>query len=222
MNPPTKIAIAGAGGTGCVLAPLLCRSANLLICDEDSYEPKNHGRQFPSLVSTANKAKTLAEIVQGQTIYSVKWLPVFIKDIMISERPEWAGVDLIVGAVDNNHSRRILVDIAGELGIPAILAGNEHEHGEAHLFLPGLYNPFDHFQFGDGDPPPWSCNADKTLEEHPQTYHANVLAGGAAMHILNSYILAKNPLNCLAYSRLDPFSADCRRVKNLLAVPAVV
>jgi molybdopterin/thiamine biosynthesis adenylyltransferase len=217
MTPPTKYALAGAGGIGCVLAPLLCRDAELLICDADSYEEKNHGRQFPSLQSTENKAKTLAGLIEHQTLCSVHWLPHFIKDGMITNNPEWNGVDMIVGAVDNNKSRRILVQLAEELEIPAILAGNEHEHGEAHLFIPSVYNPFDHHEFPDGDPAPWACNASQTLDAHPQTAIANTMAAAAAMHILLSWRVARDPLNCIVYSRLDPFSSDCRRAKNVIA-----
>ena len=220
MQHPRKIAIIGAGGTGCVLAPLLCRNANLVICDEDAYEPKNHGRQVPSLLSTENKAKVLAGMVRPQTLYQVDWIDAYLKDVMISSRPQWQGVDFIFGAVDNNKSRAIIADVATELGIPAILAGNEHAHGEAHLVLPGVYEPFSHFEFPDNEPAPWSCNSDKALEEHPQTFAANVMAAGAAMHLLLSYTSAKNPLNGLAYSRLDVFSSTTSRVKDLLASPA--
>lgn len=220
MTHPTKYAIAGAGGIGCVLAPLLCRDADIVLCDADNYEVANHGRQFPSLVSTENKAKTLADIIRSQTLRMVEHLPHFIKSPLITNHPEWEGVDFIIGAVDNNKSRRILVDLAQDLETPAILAGNEHEHGEAHLFIPGLYNPFDHFDFPDGEPAPWACNADKTLDEHPQTAHANQLAAGAAIHLLMSWKTAKNPLNCLVYSRMDPFTSDCRRAKNMLAAAA--
>jgi molybdopterin/thiamine biosynthesis adenylyltransferase len=217
MNPPTKIALIGAGGIGCALAPYLCREAPLVICDEDSYEPKNHGRQFPSLVSAENKATALARLIQSQTLHEVAGIPYYLKDVMMANRPEWRGVDFIVSGVDNNKSRRIIIQVAAELGIPAILAGNEHEHGEAHLFIPFLYNPLDHHEFPDGNPAPWSCNADKTLDEHPQTFIANTLAAGAVMHLLMSWKVARDPKNCLVYSRLDPFSSDCRRAKSVLA-----
>lgn len=217
MNKPTKICLAGAGGIGVVLAPLLCRDANLLICDEDSYEPKNHGRQFPSLLSAENKAVTLARLIEPQTLHQVLHLPRYLKDVMIANAPEWQGVDFLIGAVDNNRSRRILVEVAQQLEIPAILAGNEHEHGEAHLFIPELYNPFDHHDFPEGDPPPWACNADRTLDEFPQTAIANQMAAAAAMHLLLSWRVARNPLNCIAHSRLDPFSSSFSRVKDCLA-----
>ena len=220
MQKPTKFAIIGAGGIGCVLAPLLAREGHVVIIDADKYEPKNVTRQFPALTSTENKAKILAGLVTPQTLNKVEWIDSYLRDILLTSRPEWSGVDMIVSGVDNNASRRIVVEVAEALGLPAILAGNEHEHGEAHLYLPEVYNPFDHFTFPENEPVPWGCNTDSMLEAHPQTAIANILAGGCAMHLLLSYLKVENPLNAVVYSRNDALSSTYKRAKDLIAQQA--
>ena len=217
MKRPTKFAMIGAGGIGCALAPMLCREGHLVIIDADKYEPGNVTRQFPALTSTENKAKTLAELIQQQTLNKVDWIDSYLRDALLTGREEWRGVDMIVGGVDNNASRRIIVEVAECLDIPAILAGNEHEHGEAHLYIPGHYNPFDHFSFPETEPVPWGCNTDKALEEHPQTAIANILAAGCTMHLLLSYLKVSNPLNAIVYSRNDALSSTYKRAKDMLA-----
>jgi molybdopterin/thiamine biosynthesis adenylyltransferase len=217
MNSPNKIAMVGAGGIGCNLAPMLSRMAPLVIIDADTYEPANVGRQFPALQYTDNKALVLTRMVQPHTLHPVLFIPEFVKDIMICNLKEWAGVDLIIAGVDNNPSRRILIELADDLGIPCILAGNSHAHGEAHLFVPGVYNPLDHFAFAEEDPAPWSCNSDKMLEEHPQTAVANILAAGCAMHLLHSWQTVLNPLNAVVHSRHDALSSTYSRAKDMIS-----
>lgn len=217
MDTPNKYCLVGAGGIGCFIMPMLCHDADLLICDGDNYEPKNHDRQFPSLTSTDNKALVLSRLAQERTFKTVSFIPAYVKDLRIKNWPEFAGVDCLVGAVDNNASRRALIDIGMALSIPVVLAGNSHNHGEAHMMIPDVYNPLEHFPFADTEPAPWACNASKTLEEHPQTALANLMAASAAMHILLSWRESLKPENCIVYSRLDPHSSNCRRAKNILA-----
>lgn len=213
----TKYAFIGAGGIGCFAVPMLSKMMPGVICDADTYEPGNATRQFPALTSTGNKAEVLCNHLAPHTIHDLLFIPRFMKDIMITSEEEWQGVDLIVGGVDNNLSRRIIIDVAGDLGIPAILGGNSHEHGEAHLFLPGVYNPIDYFDFSDSDPAPWSCNHEKTLEAHPQTAVANCLAAGCIMQLYLSLVMAIKPHNCIVHARSDAFSSSFSRAKDLLA-----
>lgn len=207
----------GGGGIACYLAPLLTRMMDVVIIDGDNYEPKNSKRQFPALTSTENKAKTLCEMLSPHTLHKVSYIDCFLKDMLITNRPEWAGVDIIFGAVDNNKSRHIIIELADALEIPAILAGNEDEHGEAHLFVPQTYNPLNHFDFPDTEPAPWSCNSDENLATNTQTPIANFLASGAAAHLLLAWNRVSNPLNAVAYSRTDALSNQSKRVKELLA-----
>jgi len=217
MKRPSKIAIIGAGGITCHLAPSLSRLCHCLIIDGDKYEPGNVERQFPAMISVENKAKALSEMLQPNTLMKMEWLGEFAMDTSILEREEWKGVEMIFGCVDNNASRRIVIDLASVIGCPAVIAGNKHVHGEAHLYIPMIYDPFDHFEFPDTEPTPWSCNSDKNIEENPQTPMANAMASAAAMHILLSWEYVSNPLNCIVHSRLDSLSSSYARCKDILA-----
>ncbi len=217
MKPPTKIAIVGCGGIGCQIIPVLSRMFPLVLIDEDQYEVANSSRQFPALTQDGNKAEILARMTQEHTLHKIEFIPEFVKDAMITNHPEWKGVNFIVSGVDNNASRHIIAQLAEDLEIPCILAGNSHEHGEAHLLIPGTYHPMDHYDFGDdGEKPPWSCNSDKVLEEFSQTPFANFLAAGCAIHLLLSWQRVTNPLNCVVYSRTDALCSSYSRVKDLL------
>lgn len=217
MQPPRKFAIVGAGGIACYLAPMLAKLGSVVLIDADNYEPHNSSRQFPALKSTGNKARVLAELIQPQTIFSVEAIPKYVEDAAIVNEKEWEGVDMIIGAVDNNKSRHILFDLGDAFGIPVICGGNEHAHGEAHMLLSGHYYPQDHFEFPRNEPAPFDCNSDKVLEEHPQTAIANCLAAGAVMHLLLSYQSVENPLNAVVYSRLDTLSSTYSRARDLMA-----
>ena len=105
----------------------------------------------------------------------------------IVNHPEFEGVEMLVGAVDNNQSRKIICDVADMLDVPAILAGNETNVGDAHLFLPGVYDPFEHHDFGPMTKAPFSCTSTELLEKEPQTTQANFLAASCAVHILMSW-----------------------------------
>lgn len=210
-----KIAMIGAGGIGCNLAPILSRLHDLVIVDEDVYEPKNVERQFPALKHKGNKAEVLAGMISDNTIKKVTFIPEYVRGLTILNHENWTDIDLIVSGVDNNESRRLICMVAEAMEIPAILAGNEHEHGEAHLFVPELYNPFDYHEFKiDTHATPWGCNSDAVVDEFPQTPIANFLAGGCAMHILGSWKKVENPMNSVCYSRIDPLSSTFARIRD--------
>lgn len=217
MNRPTKIAIIGGGGIACALLPALSRLADTVIVDGDNYEPENSSRQFPALHSRANKAAALMELLQPNTLHRIDAIGEYLKDGRVASYEDWRGTEMVVGAVDNTASRRIIVELCSDLEIPAILGGNEHAMGEAHLFIPEIYNPFDHFDFSDSAPTPWACNSDKQIELEPQTPLANFMAASAIMHLLLSWESASKPENAVAHTRLDVFSSTSSRVKNILA-----
>jgi molybdopterin/thiamine biosynthesis adenylyltransferase len=217
MKSPTKIAIIGCGGIGCNLAPILSRMSDIVLVDGDIYEPANVTRQFPALKHKGNKAMVLQELIQEHTLNKVQSIPAYAQDCTIMNCDEWRGVDFIISGVDNNESRYIIKDIADSIGVPAILAGNEHEHGEAHFVIPEVYDPFAYFEFvSDPHATPWGCNTDVVLDEFPQTILANALAGGAALHLLMSWKRVTNPFNSVCYSRADALSSQFKRVRDLI------
>lgn len=214
MNRPHKIAVIGAGGISCALLPILSRLTDLVIVDGDNYEPENVHRQFPALTSEGNKAEVLSDMLRDHTVFDLKAIPEYLEGLQILNHPDFENVGLIIGAVDNNESRGIIMEIALTLGIPAFLGGNEHEHGEAHAFYPGVYDPALHHDFSGGDPAPFHCNSDKTIEEFPQTPIANALAAGSILHLLSSYERVEDLKNAVVYSRLDPLGSRFARAKD--------
>jgi molybdopterin/thiamine biosynthesis adenylyltransferase len=209
-----KAAIVGCGGIAVNLAPGLSRLMDVVLIDGDKYEPKNVTRQFPAMHSAANKAETLALMLRPNTTMGITSIPEFIKDSMILNDSRFEGVDLIIGCVDNNSSRLILMDLADEMDATCILAGNEHEDGEAHCFIPGVHNPLEHFEFPEGERTPWGCNTDEVIEKYPQTPLANIMAASAVFHILLSLEKVKKPTNAVVHSRLEPLSSTFKRAKH--------
>lgn len=219
MNKPNKIGIIGAGGIACALAPIITKQFDTVLVDADEYEPKNSTRQFPALTSTGNKAEVLRDMLQPSTLKNIQAIPRYLKNTTIANEPEWKGVDFIIGCVDNNASRRLIIEVADAYGIPAIIAGNEDRWGEAHLFIPDIYNPLDHHDFPETDAPPWACNSDQNLEENPQTWFANALASGCALHLLLSWVESPRERVCVAWSKTDVFSSEFKRVKHYVDLP---
>jgi len=185
-TPIIKIAIVGAGGIGIQLLPVLSLDHDIVLIDGDNFEPHNSTRQFPALGSTGNKAEVLQGLQYDRTLKEISYIPRYLEGITITNDPAFKDIDLIISAVDNNESRRIIVELAEDLEIPAILCGNETECGEAHLVIPGVYNPFDHHDFGDDTPAPFSCTSDENKESAAQTSAANFLAAGCCVHILSN------------------------------------
>lgn len=218
MKQYKKAAIIGCGGIAVNLAPALSRIMDVVLVDGDKYEPKNVSRQFPALHSKDNKAKVLKSMIEKHTVKTVTHIESFVETPLICNNENWKGVDLIVSCVDNNKSRRILAEIAEMYEIDCIMAGNEHEDGEAHAFIPNVYNPFDHFEFPDSAPAPWACNHDKTIEEFPQTPLANIMAASAAFHIILSLQKVTKPENAVVFSRLEPLSSSFKRAKEFLGL----
>lgn len=211
MKPPTKIAIIGCGGIACQLVPVLSLDYNLVLIDGDKFEPKNSTRQFPALKTTTNKALALLSMQHDRTTKSIAAIPTYMEGPSIVNDPEWRGVDMIIGCVDNNESRKLICDLADQEFIPAILCGNEVEMGEAHLHWPaGQYDPFDHHDFGPMTKAPFSCTSDENAESAPQTSGANYLAAAGAVHILMSWCKAENEKWVIVHSRLD-VRADSHR-----------
>jgi len=216
MKPPSKIALVGAGGISCHLLPILSFEADIVLIDGDTYEPENSSRQFPALYGSshgANKAEYLTELQATQTTHDITPLSCYMEGSSIVNYPEFQGVEMIIGAVDNNQSRKIICDVADLLDIPAILAGNETNMGDAHLFLPGIYDPFEHHDFGPMTKAPFSCTSTEQLEKEPQTTQANFLAASCAVHILMSWRTVSDPKYVTVYSNLD--GRSCSRSSRM-------
>lgn len=125
------IVLVGTGATGSNLLPFLCQLANnfpskmsIVIADGDSFERKNIKNQKCTVFDVGvNKAKVLCE--RYQKVYKdikIKYKPDFLmnkedlkeliftaKRSISSHQPASIGT-IVIGAVDNNASRRVIND----------------------------------------------------------------------------------------------------------------
>lgn len=124
---PVKIVMLGAGGTGGHIAPHLYRllyalerPVRFVICDGDKVEEKNLVRQnFIPADLGENKAKVLAERYASAFGLETEYVPAFIEDrnglkqLLTSgarrgnEQGRLREQVILIGAVDNNRSRRL-------------------------------------------------------------------------------------------------------------------
>ena len=215
MKTPHKIAIVGAGGITCHLLPILSLDHNIVLIDGDKFEPDNSTRQFPALHKNSygvNKAEYLASIQAERAAFNIEAISNYLEGPSIVNNPAFDGTHMVFGCVDNNESRRLIVDLCDRLDLPGILCGNETEMGEAHLILPGYYDPFDHHDFGPMTKAPFSCTADENAESAPQTSAANFLAAACGMHILAAWRRTESRDNLIVHSVLDT-RAQSRRTR---------
>ncbi|MFB2020713.1 ThiF family adenylyltransferase [Pseudoflavonifractor sp. P01025] len=137
---PVKVIMLGAGGTGAHIAPhlyrllyALDRPVKFIICDGDKVEPKNLIRQnFTQADLGENKAKVIAERYSDAFGLETCYIPTFIEDAKRLEelirrevyrcsvkhpktgRSEWKVMSelvILIGAVDNNRSRKLCHDV---------------------------------------------------------------------------------------------------------------
>lgn len=137
---PVKVIMLGAGGTGAHIAPhlyrllyALDRPVKFIICDGDKVEPKNLVRQnFTQADLGENKSKVIAERYSDAFGLETSYIPTFIEDAERLEelirrevyrcsvehpktgRSEWKVMSelvILIGAVDNNRSRKLCHDV---------------------------------------------------------------------------------------------------------------
>lgn len=133
LNTPVKILMLGAGGTGGHVTPhmyrllhTLERSVKIVIADGDIIEDKNLVRQnFISADLGRNKAQVLAERYSTAFGMETLYVPDFIENVeklMELVKPDTyqpspysyrreQGLSILIGAVDNNKSRRLCHEI---------------------------------------------------------------------------------------------------------------
>ena len=118
------VAIVGLGSGGSMIASHLVRAGvgRFVLVDRDRLEVHNVGRHVCGLEDLGRrKTRAMRDHIMSRN--PVAQVRVFEGDI-VSDRdrflPILAGCDAIVGATDNNASRRVLNRFAVEQGVPAI------------------------------------------------------------------------------------------------------
>ena len=123
VSCPIHIVMIGCGGTGGHIAPHLYRllysvfrPSTVILCDGDLVEKKNLVRQnFVSCDLGRNKAEVLAERYSAAFGMECRYMPRYIeseeelRQLLLPERAD--ALVILVGAVDNNRSRRMCNDV---------------------------------------------------------------------------------------------------------------
>jgi len=223
MKRPKKIAIIGAGGITCALAQNLALDHEMVIVDGDVYEPHNSTRQFPAMSKeaiNANKAEYLTQQLQKQFPGGkFEHIPKYLKRLELLNNKKFFDAELIFCAVDNNESRLLTCDLAEAMEVPAILMGNETKSADAHLFIPGVYHPFEHHDFGEFTRAPFACNSDQNPAAE-QTSRANFWAASLGLHIYSSYLELDDYKFMVVKSSLDTRGDSSRQRLNDFGEPA--
>lgn len=125
-----RAVIIGAGGVGCHLIRLMDKfmfgKGELMICDGDSYEPKNMDRQYHS---EGKKAYIISQQCKTPTMAVEEYFGEDNKD-MIEEN------DFVFSCVDNHKTRLDISKRCQELNnITLISGGNELTDGNIQVYI---------------------------------------------------------------------------------------
>lgn len=181
------IYLIGAGGVGSWLAPvmakLLANPKHLILVDGDTLEEKNLDRQlFTSEDIGKNKAVALSERLGCQ--FSDKWY----HHHNFQHEPE----DWLLGCVDNNPGRDMVLKACDLYDCNAIIAANEVHSSEAYVYRPEwrktkldprMYYP-EIEQDDSGDPARRGMGCTGVAQtENRQLVTANFMAASLAAHL---------------------------------------
>ncbi len=125
-----KIAIIGAGGTGCLMVELLRRAGcgNLLLIDDDIVEDTNLNRLlFASStdVEEKNKKVSVALRANDQCVLENKLEIIDGNVTNPSVLHKLSGIDLLIGCIDKDYPRYVLNDFAVKYFMPYVDLGSE-------------------------------------------------------------------------------------------------
>jgi len=141
-----NILVVGAGGTGSYAVPLLVKHLGpedrLTIMDGDRFEKKNIDRQlFSKIYIGANKAEAMAKMYAPTSRAEIVAYPRFLECVpdelrRLQDDGSQAWPSAIISCPDNHPARLRCLEYADELGVPAVICGNELESASAMLYLP--------------------------------------------------------------------------------------
>lgn len=193
-----KTYLIGAGGTGSMIAPVLCMlvgKENVVIIDGDELESKNLNRQLFDLGQVGqNKAMALAEKYGCDAIS--KWYSFGLM--------EHAKTDRLIVAVDNHPARVAALMACDYEGCSAIFAANERTSAEAYAYFPYWKNTnldpriTDPEMLNDhsGDPRAAAIGCTGEAQERdPQLVTANLMGAALAMHLYTAHFIEARKLS---------------------------
>lgn len=228
---PVKVIMLGAGGTGGHIAPHLYRllytlerPVRFIICDGDVVEEKNLVRQnFTPADLDENKAKALSERYSAVFGMETEYVPAFIESEeqlkalltpAIWKTGSWPQKEVkeqvvLIGAVDNNRSRRLCHKVFYEAEeLVYIDSGNGEYTGQVVCGVRRggrtLYRPVgavypDVLEKTDKFPSELSC-AEASVSA-PQSIAANIMAATAVVSVIyNILTLGDSSVRSITFS----------------------
>lgn len=135
-----RVLVVGCGGLGGHIIDQLARIGigSLRVVDGDVFEPSNLNRQLLSSVPAlgVSKAKTAADhIASVNPETAVEAVETFLTESNASELIE--GCDIILDALDNISSRKILASACADAGIPYVYGAIQGWVAQAAVSMPG-------------------------------------------------------------------------------------
>lgn len=145
-----RVGQAGLGGLGGTLAEILARAGvgELVLVDPDVFSQDNLNRQFLATEDDVGRSKTEAAVRRLGRVNSATTVTVHaVSGDGESFSRLFAGVDVVVDALDSLPSRFDLEDAARRLGVPMVHGAIAGLSGQVTTFFPGdpgleaLYGP---------------------------------------------------------------------------------
>jgi len=228
LNKPVKVVMLGAGGTGGHIAPhlyrllhTLDRSVKVVIADGDIVEEKNLVRQnFIPADLGQNKARVLAERYASAFGMETLYVPQYIENVeTLAELVEpdiyrpysrlLRGHSILIGAVDNNKSRRLCHQVFQEAdNLIYIDSGNGEFTGQVVCGIrrkgQTYYKPVgelypDVLEETDKFPTELSCA--EAAVSAPQSIVANIMAATAVVsYVYNILVLGSIDVRSVTFS----------------------
>lgn len=135
-----RVLVVGCGGLGGHIIDQLCRIGigSLRVVDGDVFDETNLNRQLLSRVSLLGKSKAkaaAAHIAQVNPAVQVEAVAEFMTEDNAHRLV--AGCDVVIDALDNIPSRRILSKVCEEMDIPYIYGAIQGWVAQAALSMPG-------------------------------------------------------------------------------------
>lgn len=149
-----SVVVVGAGNIGSHVLPLIGRMpevGSITIIDNDVYEPKNlPGQHISEGDFGKSKAHTQAQRMRGLNAHLRTWA---IAENVENVPPGNLRGDVILGCLDSRESRRVVHQVAWQLGVPFIDAGVEPDGllARVNVYRPGPNNPCMECAWDHGD-----------------------------------------------------------------------
>jgi len=134
------VLVTGCGGLGGYIAEMLARLGigSIRLVDGDCFEETNLNRQLlsaPALIGFSKAEAAALRIQQINGDVKTEFYPVFLDKA--NARELVSGCDIVMDALDNAESRRVLADCCEALKVPLVYGAISGWVAQAALSMPG-------------------------------------------------------------------------------------